>query len=190
VGGGEKAAGDDAVLDTRSPSRYRSPVLRLTLAWLHLIALAIGGWAAFARGQALREAVRELPGTAALRRAFRADAHWGLAAILWLGTGLWRYVGSTEKATSYYNSNHVFLTKMTLFVVILALEIWPMLTLIGWRAALGRADGSAAGGAGAGAPIDAAKARKIATISYVQGAIVAIIVLTAVAMARGYGARG
>jgi putative membrane protein len=158
-------------------------MLRLTLAWLHLIALGIGFWAVLARGQALREAVRELPGTASLRRAFRADAHWGIAALLWLGTGLWRYLGSTEKATGYYNSNHIFLTKMTLFVVILALELWPMATLARWRSAVGRAAGSDV----SGPAIDAAKARKIATISYIQGAIVAIIVLAAVAMARGYG---
>jgi putative membrane protein len=163
-------------------------MLRLTLAWLHLIALAIGGWAVLARGQALRQAVRELPGTAALRRAFQADAHWGVAALLWFGTGLWRYLGSTEKATGYYNSNHIFLTKMTLFVVILALEIWPMVTLTRWRAVFGRAGRSDT--AGSEAAIDAAKARTIATISYIQGAIVAMIVLAAVAMARGYGARG
>lgn len=161
-------------------------MLRLTLAWLHLMALGLGFWAVFARGQALREAARELPGTAALRRAFMADAHWGVAAVLWLGTGLWRYLGSTEKATGYYNSNHIFLTKMTLFVAVLALEIWPMVTLIRWRATLGRAGGSPGASM---APIDAAKARRLATISYVEGAIVAVIVFTAVAMARGYGAR-
>jgi putative membrane protein len=161
-------------------------MLRLTLAWLHLIALGIGFWAVFARGQALREAARELPGTAALRRAFMADAHWGVAAVLWLGTGLWRYLGSTEKAMGYYNSNHIFLTKMTLFVAVLALEIWPMVTLIRWRATLGRAGGSPGTNV---APIDAAKARRIATISYIEGAIVAVMVFTAVAMARGYGAR-
>src|SRR5918999_5242292 len=114
-------------------------MVRLTLAWLHLIALGIGFWAVFARGQALREAARELPGTAALRRAFHADAHWGVAAVLWLATGLWRYLGSTEKATGYYNSNHIFLTKMTLFVVIVGLEIRPMITLVRWRGAVGRA---------------------------------------------------
>jgi putative membrane protein len=164
-------------------------VLRLTLAWLHLIALGIGLWAVLARGQALRQAARELPGVDALRRAFLADAHWGVAALLWLSTGIWRYLGSTEKATSYYNANHVFLTKMTLFVAILALEIWPMVTLIRWRAAVGRA--AAAGpGSGGGLAIDPGAARKMATISYLEGAIVTVMVFTAVAMARGYGARG
>jgi putative membrane protein len=162
-------------------------MLRLTLAWLHLVALGIGLWAVFARGEALRQAARELPGTEALRRAFKADAHWGVAALLWLATGLWRYLGSTEKSTDYYNSNHIFLTKMALFVVVLALEIWPMMTLIRWRSGLGRA-GSAPAAAG-GAVIDVERARKIATISYIQGAIVTVMILTAVAMARGYGAR-
>ena len=165
-------------------------MLRLALAWLHLVALGVGFWAVFARGQALREAAAELPGTAALRRAFLADAHWGAAAILWLVTGVWRYLGSTEKTTSYYNANHIFLTKMTLFVVVLALEIGPMVTLIRWRAAVGRAAPSGVHGAASAAPIDPARARKIATVSYVQGALVAVMVLTAVAIARGYGARG
>jgi putative membrane protein len=162
-------------------------MLRLALAWLHLVALGIGLWAVLARGEALKQAARGLPSTDALPRAFRADAHWGVAAVLWLVTGLWRYLGSTEKSTDYYNSNHIFLTKMALFVVVVGLEIWPMMTLIRWRRALGRA-GSPQAGAGT-AVVDAATARKIARISYVQGAIVTVMIFTAVAMARGYGAR-
>ena len=163
-------------------------MLRLTLAWLHLIALGIGLWAVFARGQALREAVRELPRAGALRRAFLADSQWGVAAALWIGTGLWRYLGGTEKATAYYNGNHVFLTKMSLLAVILVLEVWPMITLIRWRVAIGR--GAGAPGDAAVAGINASTARRIAAISYVQGIIVVAMVFTAVAMARGYGARG
>lgn len=162
-------------------------MLRLTLAWLHLVALGMGLWAVFARGEALKEAVRELPRTDALRRAFKADAHWGIAAALWLATGLWRYLGSTEKATGYYNSNHIFLTKMTLFVVLLMLEIWPMMTFIRWRRALGSVGSVQM--AGSGAVIDPDKARKLATISYIEGVVVTVMIFTAVAMARGYGAR-
>ena len=162
-------------------------MLRLALAWLHLVALGIGLWAVLARGEALKAAARELPGTDALGRAFKADTHWGIAAVLWLGTGLWRYLGSTEKSTDYYNSNHIFLTKMALFVVVIVLEIWPMMTLIRWRRALGsvgRAQTPAGGGV-----IDPEEARKIARISYIEGGIVTVMILTAVAMARGYGAR-
>jgi putative membrane protein len=162
-------------------------MLRLTLAWLHLIALGIALWAVLARGQALKQAAAELARTDALRRAFLADAHWGVAAGLWLATGLWRYLGSTEKSTSYYNANHIFLTKMTLFVVVVALEVWPMITLIRWRAALGRARAEGSPGA---AVVDPGVARRMATISYIEAAIVVIMVFTAVAMARGFGARG
>jgi putative membrane protein len=161
-------------------------MLRLTLAWLHLLALGIGFWAVFARGEALKAAAGELPRTDALRRAFKADAHWGVAALLWLATGLWRYLGATEKSTDYYNSNHIFLTKMALFVVVIALEIGPMMTLMRWRRAVGAGSAQPAGG---GATIEPGRARKIATISYIQGAIVAVMIFTAVAMARGSGAR-
>jgi uncharacterized membrane protein len=61
-----------------------------------------------------------------------------------------------------------------------------MITLIRWRKAVGRSGSPGDGGVA----LDPAKARRIATISYVQGGIVAIMVFTAVAMARGYGARG
>lgn len=162
-------------------------MLRLTLAWLHLVALGIGLWAVLARGEALKQAARELPGTDALRRAFKADAHWGVAALLWLVTGLWRYLGSTEKSTDYYNSNHIFLTKMALFVVVILLEIKPMMTLIRWRQTLGRAGNPQAGGGVT--LIEAGTARRIATISYIQGAIVTLMIFTAVAMARGFGVR-
>jgi putative membrane protein len=162
-------------------------MLRLTLAWLHLVALGIGLWAVIARGEALKEAARELPRADALRRAFKADAHWGVAAALWLATGLWRYLGSTEKSTEYYNSNHIFLTKMALFVIVVALEILPMMTLIRWRRAV--RSGVSGPTTGSDALIDPHKARKMATMSYIQGAIVTVMIFTAVAMARGYGAR-
>ena len=160
-------------------------MLRVLLAWLHLLALGVGMWAILARAEWLRQLGRGHADLDALRRAFKADNHWAAAAVLWLVTGLWRYLGSIDKSVAYYNANQVFLTKMALFVVILALEVWPMVTLIRSRRALARA---APTGGGAVAVLDLAAARKIATISYIQGAIVTIMILTAVMMARGYGA--
>jgi putative membrane protein len=162
-------------------------MLRLTLAWLHLVALGIGLWAVLARGEALKQAARELPGTDALRRAFKADAHWGAAGVLWLVTGLWRYVESTEKSTAYYNANHIFLTKMALFVLLVAVEMPTAISLTRWRRVPAPTGGPQTRPGTAG--IDAAKARKMARISYLQGAIVIVMVFAAVAMARGYGAR-
>ena len=150
-------------------------MLRLTLAALHLIALGIGLGAVWARGNALSSPL-DLP---AMRRAFRADTWWGLAAALWIGTGLWRLFGSTEKSTTYYTHNHVFFAKMGFLAIILVLEIWPMVTLIRWRQIAGR-------GTSAWNPNPAA-ARRIAKISYAEAVLVICMVFAAVAMARGYG---
>src|SRR5688500_19665277 len=74
----------------------------------------------------------------ALKDVFTADAMWGISAVLFASTGLWRWFASTEKATSYYLNNHIFMAKMGLFVLILLLELWPMITLIRWRMAASR----------------------------------------------------
>jgi putative membrane protein len=57
-----------------------------------------------------------------------------------------------------------------------------MITLIRWRAAIGRG----------GLPetvVSQSSARTIATISHVQALLVVLMVFAAVAMARGYGVR-
>src|SRR5688572_29321035 len=105
--------------------------LRWLLATLHLLALGIGLGAVWARGRGFR-ALRAGPDAGALRRVFTADTWWGMAALLWIATGLWRLFGATEKDTAYYFQNHVFWTKMALLGLILALEVRPMLTLISW----------------------------------------------------------
>jgi putative membrane protein len=152
-------------------------VLRLLLAWSHLIALGIGLAAVWIRGSSLWS----LADDRALPRAFAADTAWGVAAVLWIATGLWRLVAGTEKATNYYMHNDAFFAKMGLLAVILALEIWPMLTLIKWRVARGK------GALDLAAHVPTA--RRVAVISWVQTALVAAMVMLAVAMARGYGAR-
>src|SRR5215207_10710071 len=152
-------------------------MLRIVLAVLHLLALGIGLGAVWARARALGE--RPLDRRVA-RRVFAADGWWGLAAGLWISTGLWRLLAGTEKATGYYLSNHVFYAKMGLLALILLLELLPMATLIRWRRV-----GAATVAAGA-SPVG----RRIATMSYVQAAIVVAMVVAAVMMARGYGARG
>ena len=112
-----------------------------------------------------------------LRRVFLADGLWGAAAGLWIGTGVWRLLGGLEKPTGYYLANHVFLTKMGLLLVILALEISPMLTLVRWRRLVRL-----------GQPLDTRPARRMATISFIQAWLVVLMVLAATAMARGFGA--
>ena len=158
-------------------------MLRIVLAVTHLLALGIGMGAIYARARAMN-AVGRAPD--ALRRASTADAWWGVAALLWITTGLWRALAGTEKASGYYWNNHVFYAKMGLFALVFLLELWPMITLVGWRRRL-RADGGVSFVA-ADASV-ATRARRIARISDVQLLLLVGIVTAAVMMARGYGAR-
>jgi putative membrane protein len=141
---------------------------------LHLLALGIGLGAVWARAQALRA---PLDGPAAFKRVFYADTLWGVAALLWIATGLTRAFGGLEKGTAYYVHNEFFLAKMALLVVILALEIWPMTTLIRWRIQLARKE-----------QVRTEPARRLAQISTLQAFLVVAMVFLATAMARGLGA--
>lgn len=85
----------------------------------------------------------------------------------------------TEKPTSYYTHDSIFLDKMRIFGVIFLLEIWPMITLIRWRGALRRQRD-------AWRP-DETTARRISVISYIQVALLLLMLVAAVSMARGYG---
>jgi putative membrane protein len=151
-------------------------MLRIGLAGLHLLALAIGLMAVVLRGSLLRDAVT----VASLRRVFRMDTFFAVAAALWLVTGLWRLFGATEKATAYYFANHVFLLKMALFVAVFALEIGPMTTMMRWRKAL-RA------GAAPDTFVTATAARRIALIGHIEATLLLVMLFAAVLMARGYG---
>jgi putative membrane protein len=151
----------------------------VTVRWLvaaaHLLALGVGLGAVWARGRALQSPLD----AAGLRRAFYADAWWGVAAGLWIGTGLLRAFGGLEKGSAYYLHNHVFWTKMALLAMILVLEAGPMTALARWRRLVGR-----------GAAVDTRLAGRFARTSYIQAILVVMMVLAATAMARGYGAGG
>ena len=148
-------------------------MLRWMLAAVHLLGLGIGLGAVWARARSITS--RPLD-QAALRRAFAADSWWGVSALLLIGSGLWRLLGSTEKTTAYYLANHVFYTKMAFLGTILLLELWPMVTLIRWRMLVAK------GGLPEPAPADT-----IARISYLQALLLIGMVFAATAMARGLG---
>src|SRR5207245_2288328 len=78
---------------------------------------------------------------AGLRRAFYADTWWGIAAVLWIGTGLARAFGGFEKGSVYYLHNHAFWAKLTLLAAILILDVGPMIGLIQWRRRGARREG-------------------------------------------------
>src|SRR5262245_37223961 len=104
-------------------------MLRITLAAFHLIALGLGLGAVLRRGSTLRETLT----ADSLQRAISADSLWGIAAALWLVTGIWRMAAGIEKPREYYEMNYVFIAKMMLFITIFALEIMPIITFTKWR---------------------------------------------------------
>ena len=140
------------------------------VAALHYVALAIGLPAVFLRGRALKGPLDD----AGLRRLFAADTAWGLAAALWVATGLLRAFAGLEKGSAFYLQSRLFYVKMALFLGIVALEVSPMITLIGWRQARRR-----------GARVDTSRARVLFQLNHVQLALAIVMVFVASAMARG-----
>jgi len=139
---------------------------------LHLLALAIGLPAVFLRGRALKGRL-DADG---LRRLLAADNVWGVAALLWIVTGLLRAFGGLEKGTEFYLRSPLFWTKMVLFLLVLLLEIRPMVTFIRWRIRLGR-----------GLEVDTSVASRLYTLNHVELALVVVMVFVAGMMARGVG---
>ena len=140
------------------------------VAALHYVALAIGLPAVFLRGRALKGPLDD----AGLRRLFAADTAWGLAAALWVATGLLRAFAGLEKGSAFYLQSRLFYVKMALFLGIVALEVSPMITLIVWRQARRR-----------GARVDTNRARALFQLNHVQLALAIVMVFVASAMARG-----
>jgi putative membrane protein len=144
--------------------------IRYIVAVLHLFALAIGLAAVYGRWRALRK-VRS---TSDLADVFHADNWYGIAAILWIATGLLRAFGGLEKGSAYYLESHWFIGKIGLFGLVGALEIFPMVMLIRWRIALKEQ-----------APIDLGRTALLATLTLLELPLLILVVAMAAAMARG-----
>ena len=141
---------------------------------LHVLALALGLPSIFFRGRALKGSL-DGPG---LHRLFTADTVWGIAALLWLATGLARAFGGLEKGSAFYLASPLFWLKITLFATVALLEAWPMATFIRWRRELRRGD----------AP-DTSAASRLYIINHAEMGLVVVLVFVASFMARGFGLR-
>jgi putative membrane protein len=150
-------------------------ILGAFLAAVHYLALALGLGGVFARGQRLRDLRRTPTDATALTRLLRADSVWGIAAVLWLGTGLVRAFGHIEKQPVFYLRNGFFHLKMTLFLLVLLLELAPMITFIRWRIALRKKQD----------PVATTRLGRLIRINDIEVALVVCIPFTAALMARG-----
>jgi len=149
----------------------RGMILRWLVATLRLLVLPLGLGAIWT----LARALTRVTGTDGLARCLVADNLVGAAAVLWIATGVWRAFGGLEKGTTYYLHDHAFHVKMGLLILILLLEIWPMTTLIRWRVRMRRSP-----------PVETHVAHLLARVSYVQAALVILMVFAATAVARAY----
>ncbi len=147
-------------------------LIRWLLAATHLLGLGVGLGAVWTRARALNGVI-DAP---TVGRILQSDAWWGVAALIWLSTGLVRAFSGLEKGSDFYLSNHLFLTKMGLFVIIVALEIRPAMTFRRWRGDLAN-----------GRQPDIQGAPALGSISTLQAILVIVMVFLATGMARGFG---
>ncbi len=147
-------------------------LIRWLLAATHLLGLGVGLGAVWTRARALNRVI-DAP---TVGRILQSDAWWGVAALIWLSTGLVRAFSGLEKGSDFYLSNHLFLTKMGLFVIIVALEIRPAMTFRRWRGDLAN-----------GRQPDIQGAPALGSISTLQAILVIVMVFLATGMARGFG---
>ena len=105
-------------------------VVAALLSAIHMLTLALGVGGVFARGLALSRPLDD----AGWKRLLAADTVWGVAAVLWIASGLGRvFFGGKEP--SFYWRNGFFWVKLALFGVVFALELAPMMTFVRVRRA-------------------------------------------------------
>ena len=113
--------------------------------------------------------------TASARSVLRMDMVYGIAALVLLIAGFVR-VFYTEKGAAYYFASGSFLVKLTLFIVVGLLSIYPTMQFMRWRKALREQRLP---------DFDAATRRKVRMLLHIQLTLVFVIILMAIMMARG-----
>jgi putative membrane protein len=112
---------------------------------------------------------------ASARSVLRMDALYGVAAAVVLVVGLLR-VFYTEKGAAYYFASGSFLAKLTLFVVVGLLSIYPTVKFLSWRAAVREQRTPV---------LDAGVLRRLRMILHLELTLLIVILLLAPMMARG-----
>lgn len=111
------------------------------------------------------------------RSVLRMDMAYGIAALVLLAVGFVR-VFHTEKGSAYYFSSGPFLVKLTLFIVVGLLSIYPTMKFMGWRKALREQRVP---------DFEAGTRRKVRMLIHIELTLIFVIILMAIMMARGIG---
>ena len=148
-----------------------SPVTNALVSSVHIFGVVLAFSSIWLRARALSR-VRD--DDSAVAGVLRADNIWGLSALVVIGSGRLRLLW-LEKGWEVYSASPFFYAKMSVFGLVFALEVWPMVTLIGVRTRQ-KKDGLV---------LDADAARRFARISFVQATMLTIALVLAPMMARG-----
>ena len=144
-------------------------IVAALLSAIHLLTLALGLGAVVWRGRALASPLDDR----GWGNVLAADTAWGIAAALWIASGVARlFFGGKE--LGFYTHNGFFWIKMALFAAVFLLELAPMNAFIRVRAARRRGQ--------APPPLPLARFQRVNAI---ESALVIVIVVVAAFMARG-----
>jgi putative membrane protein len=144
-------------------------IISALLSAIHVLTLAIGLGALFIRGRVLARPLDD----AGWSTLLAADNAWGVAAGVWLASGLGRvFFGGKEPTFYWYNG--FFWAKMALFALVMALELAPMTTFIRVRVARRR-----------GSPVPRFSVAAYSRINQAEMVLVVAMVFVAALMARG-----
>ena len=111
------------------------------------------------------------------RTILRLDGAYGIAALVLLVVGLSR-VFFTEKGAAYYFHSGTFIAKLTLFVIVGLLSIYPTMQFMRWRPALREQRTP---------QLDAATRSRLRMLVHLELTLLLVILLLAPMMARGIG---
>jgi putative membrane protein len=138
----------------------------------HIAAFALFG-ALFAELMLIKQEIN----AAIARSLLRADAIYGMSAMALIVFGLVR-VHFTEKGAAYYLHSAPFIAKIALFVAIGLISIYPTRRFMAWRRELK---------AGASPSMEPQVQAKTRRIIHLELALLSLVILCAVLMARGFG---
>lgn len=113
----------------------------------------------------------------AARQLARIDLVFGLSAAAVLLAGVLRVLWF-EKSTQYYLLNWAFYLKISLFIAVALLSIYPTVVMLGWRKSLREGEAPV---------IEAGQMRRLLMVIRAELLLVTLMIPPAVLMAKGYG---
>lgn len=103
--------------------------MNILIPYLHFIGIMLLMGALFAEYVLLRPGITKNQ----IKLLTVADLIFGISALLVLGSGLLRWFVVDPKGADYFNHQPLFHIKLTIFVVIAILSIFPTLKFLKWR---------------------------------------------------------